>query len=358
MSVSSPARYVAMIVDYLESEGFDCSPALAEAGIDRQSFQHLDAVLPLDTLAHVSHLMAKGSGRPDIFLATGMRCGPAQYGELGRAMLTADTLRDSIALTVRYYRLITKTTDLSMKEANGIVEFCWQPTIGLQYDLLISAFDFVLGAFYHRLVLVLGDELPDFEVHFSTAAPKDEGRYRRMKRGRFYFAQGGLPSMRLRIDADILSTRMPLANPTMFQQAEERVAMYHKLQQQPQRDWKAWVEMMLRETVGHQPSLEELAVISNISPSTLTRNLAAQDCNFRQLASDIRHERACLMLRDHGMRVGDVADALGYSAVGNFIRAFKAQSGMSPTQFTAASAREVQSQTRSNQAFTQIEPMA
>lgn len=346
-----------MIVEYLESEGFDCSPALAEAGIDRQSFQHLDAMLPLDTLALVSHLMAKGSGRPDIFLATGMRCGPAQYGELGRAMLTAETLRESIALTVRYYSLITKTTVLSMKEANGIVEFCWQPTIGLQYDLLISAFDFVLGAFYHRLVLVLGDEMPDFEVHFSTAAPSDEGRYRRMKRGRFYFAQGGLPSMRLRIDADILSTRMPLANPTMFNQAEARVAMYHKLQQQPQRDWKAWAEMMLRETVGHQPSLEELAVISNVSPSTLTRYLAAQDCNFRQLAGDIRHQRACVMLRDHGMRVGDVAEALGYTAVGNFIRAFKAQAGMSPTQFTAQGSSDKR-QNLSNQALTPVGPMA
>lgn len=87
------------------------------------------------------------------------------------------------------------------------------------------------------------------------------------------------------------------------------------------------------------PTLEELAVIADLSPSTLTRYLSAQDCNFRQLALGIRHERARVMLRDHGMRVSDVAQALGYTTVGNFIRAFKAQEGVSPTQFTAGAGR-------------------
>lgn len=338
MSVKCPARYVGMLVEHLESEGFDCTDALNQAGISRQSFTHLDAVLPIEALAHVSHLMAKGSGRSDIFLATGMQCGPAKYGELGRLMLSCATLRDSIEATIRYYGLITRLTAMSIQESNGVAEFRWQPVIGLQYDLLISAFDFVLGAFYNRLLLVLGDELPDFEVHFSTAAPSDVGRYRRVKQGRFYFAQGGLPSMLMRIDASVLDKPMPLANETMRKQAEERVAIHHQLMRAPQRDWRAWVEMMLRETIGRQPSVEELAVMANVSSSTLTRQLAAQDCNFRQLGLKIRHERACEMLYRHGMRVTDVAQMLGYTSVGNFIRAFKAQAGVSPTQYVAAEA--------------------
>lgn len=336
MRSNHPSRYLAMLVEYLEGEGFDCSEALALAGVSRQSLDHLDAVLPLSTLAHVSYLLDTMSGRPDVFLVTGMRCGPAQYGEMGRAILCSETLRESIAFTQRYYRLITKSTAMTFTEARGVAEVSWRPVVGIQYHLLIATFDFLLGAFYNRLVLILGDELPDFEVHFSTPAPPDDSRYRRVKRGRFYFSQGGLPCMKLRIDASALDKRMPLANAAMFKQVEQRVAMFDKMTQMPQRDWKAWAEMMVRESLGHQPSLDELAAIVNVSPSTLSRYLAAQGCNFRQLSSEIRHERACVMLREHGMRVGDVAQALGYGVVNNFIRAFKAQTGQSPTRYAAS----------------------
>jgi AraC-like DNA-binding protein len=335
MRANHTARYVAMLVEYLEGEGFDCTDALAQSGVSRQSLEHLDAVLPLSTLAHVSYLLDTMSGRPDVFLATGLGCGPAQYGEMGRAILCSATLRDSIAFSQRYYRLITKSTAMTFTESNGTAEVCWRPVVGLQYHLLIATFDFLLGAFYNRLFLILGDDMPDVEVHFSTPAPPDVNRYRRAKKARFYFSQGGLPSMRLRIDSSALDKRMPLANPAMFKQVEQRVAMFFQLTEQPQRDWKAWAEMMVRESIGHQPTLDELAVIANVSQSTLTRYLAAQGCNFRQLSNEIRHERACVMLRDHGMRVCDVAQTLGYGVVNNFNRAFKAQSGVSPTQFTA-----------------------
>ena len=338
MRVNHTARYLAMLVDYLESEGFDCTPALAEAGVSRRSLEHNDAVLPLSVVMHATYLLDTRSGLPAVMLATGLRCGPAQYGELGRAILCSATLRESLVITQRYFRLMTKTASMSFAEANGMAEIGWQPIIGLQYHMLMSTFDFVLGAFYNRLSLILGSDLPDFEVHFSTPAPPDVNRYSRLKGGRFYFSQGGLPSMRLRIGSSALDKPMPLANAAMLKQVEQRVAMLHQMMVEPERDWKAWVEMMVRESIEHQPSLEELAIIANVSQSTLTRYLSAQGCNFRQLSNEIRHERACVMLRDHGMRVNDVAHALGYSAVNNFIRAFKAQSGMSPTQFAAASA--------------------
>jgi AraC-like DNA-binding protein len=262
-----------------------------------------------------------------------MTCGPAQYGELGRAMLSCATLRDSIHLTVRYYGLISRVMTLSLEEHKGVAELCWRPVLGLPFDMLMSCFDFVLGAFYNRLVLIFGDDMPDLEVAFSTVAPADTSRYRKVRGGRFYFGQGGLPAMRLRLASEHLDVPMPLANPLLLQQAEERVAVFHKLRPAPQRDWQAWAAMMVREAVEHQPTLEELATMSHVSASTLTRHLSAQGCNFRKMSSEIRHERARAMLQHPGTRVGDVAHILGYTTLGNFIRAFKAIEGVSPSQF-------------------------
>jgi AraC-like DNA-binding protein len=61
--------------------------------------------------------------------------------------------------------------------------------------------------------------------------------------------------------------------------------------------------------------------------------LAAQDCSYRDLSMAVRHERACTLLQEGRLSVGEIAKSLGYTHTSNFIRAFKGQTGLSPLQF-------------------------
>ena len=91
--------------------------------------------------------------------------------------------------------------------------------------------------------------------------------------------------------------------------------------------------MMLTQAQGHQPTQDELANIANLSSSTLARHLAAQHTSFRALSLAIRHQKACEWLDEGRLLVSEVAQLLGYQNPANFIRAFKAQAGISPAQY-------------------------
>ena len=66
------------------------------------------------------------------------------------------------------------------------------------------------------------------------------------------------------------------------------------------------------------------------STSTLRRRLHEEDCTFRQIQSEVIHERASQMLLSSTMTIDQIAYALGYSESGSFGRAFKRQAGCSP----------------------------
>jgi AraC-like DNA-binding protein len=343
-----PSRYIALLVKLLESEGVDCAPALREAGIDRASLRHTDAQLPAERiLAATRSLMAAGGGRADLPLKVGAMIGHGQLGELGRAMLSCATVRDSLALCARYHELVTPTFSMRTREVGDVYELRWQPVQAVPYDLMRAAFDVMLMSFHTRIKSVLHDKVPAYDAYLTTPAPADMRAYAAMRPGRCHFGQEGLPSLRITIDAQILArTPMPLANPADLAEAEERLRP--RLHSMPvYRDWRTWVEMMLKEVQGHQPSQEELAALVGVSSSTLARNLAAQGTSFRTLANAIRHQRACAWLASGHLKVADIARLLGYTDAANFIRAFKSQAGVSPAQYAALGAAPTTAQSTS-----------
>jgi AraC-like DNA-binding protein len=90
--------------------------------------------------------------------------------------------------------------------------------------------------------------------------------------------------------------------------------------------------MLLRETQG-QLTLEEIAGRMNISARTIDRNLKKEHLQFRELAQQVRFERAQALLAQPGATVSGVALQLGFSDAANFTRAFRRHSGATPSDF-------------------------
>ncbi|RZI86740.1 MAG: AraC family transcriptional regulator [Rubrivivax sp.] len=338
-----PARYVALLIQYLEEQGTDCSQALAQAGIARERLRHIDAQLPSDQIILATRLLTEAShGQRDLGMRIGAKVGPGQLGELGLAMLACATVKDSLDLCARYHLLVTPAFSMRTRMVGSLYEVCWQPIQPVPYDVMVLAYDLMLMSCHTWAQNLLRDDMPSYDAYFFSAAPADLSRYGALKGVRCHFGQGGLPALRILMDAEVLSrTFMPMADANHLAEIERRLDMklLHHLQQ-TQRDWKAWITMMLTEAQGHQPTLDELAKIVNLSASTLARYLAAQGASFRDLAQEIQHERACQWLREGHLQVRDVASLLGYTNPANFIRAFKARAGMSPARYAKAQAGE------------------
>lgn len=338
-----PARYVALLIQHLEEQGIDCSPPLVEAGISPESLGHVDALLPSEQVVQVTRLLTEASrGQRDLGLRIGAKVSPAQLGDLGLALLTCPTAKEALKLCARYHALVTPEFSMHTRLVGGLYEVCWYPTHVVPYDVMTLAYDLMLMSFHTWAQSLWRDQMASFDAYLPGPPPADRHRYSELKMARLHFGQEGLPALRILVDAKVVdSTAMPMADAKHLAEITKRldVKLLHHLRQE-KRDWKAWVTMMLTETQGRLPTLDELAKIANTSTSTLARHLAAQGASYRDLASEVQHERACKWLREGHLQVNDVANLLGYTNSANFIRAFKARTGMSPGQYARQQANE------------------
>ncbi|MEX0793625.1 MAG: helix-turn-helix domain-containing protein [Pirellulaceae bacterium] len=81
------------------------------------------------------------------------------------------------------------------------------------------------------------------------------------------------------------------------------------------------------------PTLDQLAVMVDVSPATLKRQLAATCTTYRQLLDRIRFDAACKMLTTTQLSIKEITHELGYSGTNNFVRGFRRMTGLTPGQY-------------------------
>lgn len=88
----------------------------------------------------------------------------------------------------------------------------------------------------------------------------------------------------------------------------------------------------LRLMDGHL-DIDGAARLSGLSLRTFQRNLDRNGFSYSQLLTQVRKQRAVALLEDSTLSVMEIGFAIGFSDPGNFTRAFRAWTGISPSQF-------------------------
>ncbi len=133
-----------------------------------------------------------------------------------------------------------------------------------------------------------------------------------------------------------LDAALPMADAHAVRMAEERCrALLQRYSEQGY--WTEWVVMMLNEAEDSQPTLEELASLLGISARTLDRYLGKEESSFRDLAVQVRSDRARKLLLEGTLPISQIAYRLGFTDVANFSRAFRRANGVSPSDFRCGS---------------------
>ncbi len=68
-----------------------------------------------------------------------------------------------------------------------------------------------------------------------------------------------------------------------------------------------------------------------MSPRTLARKLEDAGTHFAELQREVRRARAEKLLENRSLRLGDIADRLGFSDQAAFSRAFRQWTGETPS---------------------------
>lgn len=330
-AATSPARYLNLLLHLLEQRDIDCAPALGPLGIGRARLAHPLAKVPTGPAIRTFQQLVSEHGGATLGLQLGRLITAGQLGELGHTVLNCATLGEALHCVEEFYDVISPSFRFQVKQQPHICELAWFPAQAMPYDFMLFCFDMALAALDGLLVHLLGDAAPLCDAYLTRAQPSHAASYRGLKRMRCHFAQPGMPSLRICLPAGVLEHPMPLCN------ADELAMRRDRLRQStrplPLDDLRPWVDMMLRQTVGEQPSQVFLAQMAGLSASTFARRLAAQGTSFREIANRVRHDMARQLLGEGGLSVAEVSARLGYADTPSFVRAFKAMAGVTPGRY-------------------------
>jgi AraC-like DNA-binding protein len=93
------------------------------------------------------------------------------------------------------------------------------------------------------------------------------------------------------------------------------------------------MQLIMLQMLDGAPDLDDAAERMKIGPRTLQRALLSEGTSFRELANAAVAERSRELLSDSYLSVTEIAADLGYSSSAHFARAFRKQSGQSPSEF-------------------------
>lgn len=326
-----PARYMAQLVDYLESIGIDREPMLRGARI--RSIDRPQAQLTLRQVEALLRAAEQASGRLDLGFELGRRLDPTSHDVLGFALLTSPSFGHLLRLAVGYQRLIQPVFALSLQRRAGRVDLVYRPAVALPHRTMRVLEEAIVMSNHTAFESTLGDRLQPYDVWLSIECPPHGRRYAELSRARVHFGDN-VPGVRISLEASLLDAPLAMANPRAMRAAEERCKAMLR-QTRARRRWSEWCRMMLREAEDSRPTLEQLAGFMNISARTLARYLDAEGTSFRGLSLQVRTERARRLLAEGDLSVTQIAYRLGFTDVASFVRSFRAQTGRTPGSLRA-----------------------
>ena len=326
-----PARYFALLCDLLKTRGVDVESMLRAAKVRPTQIHGPDATLTLRQLEELLAQMRSVVQRGDVAFDLGRQIKLSSHEILGYGLLTSPTLDYALQLCARYYRLITPTFKLQYRRDRSTSELHFRPALPLSPDALRFLLEVIVVSAHEHLKSLIQARLPVYDIYVSYEQPAHARAYRELKPARFHFSAEQLPGARLVLDSDVAAQELPMADRTAREMAESRCEQL--LRNTQASGVTEWVTMMAREAHEGVPTLGELAHLLNVSTRTLDRHLAREGSRFLEISKRIRHEKACALLEADGQSITQVAYQLGYQDSANFTRAFRRESGLSPSDY-------------------------
>ncbi|MFC1579134.1 AraC family transcriptional regulator ligand-binding domain-containing protein [Pseudomonadota bacterium] len=334
-----PLRYISPLNDLLLTID---APArrevLRHAGLDGVDFDQVEDSIDMDQFDALIASAEETLNRSDLGFELGRHSKLTHHKPLLLPLSKCRTLEQLLRLLCHYQRLITTCFSLHYQRNETQAVYICRPSAYISHRALACFEELYAVSMARGCLDLFGERMQRLDVHLSIPEPSHLARYDTLRPVRFHFSSESMPAVRFDIPAKLLD--LPLEwmygeNPAITGHSpEELIQMQQELPRN--RYWGDWVGLILREAEGCQPSGRQLAELLNVCPQTLSRQLAREGLNLRQLGKEIRYQRACGLLAETEQSITHIAYRLGYTDSSNFSHAFRTMSGgLSPKDWRA-----------------------
>lgn len=318
-----------------EAIGLGMNALLANVGLNREQLANVDGTVPLSVIETVLSGLQRQYGEPPLGLYGANEIQPNTLGALGHILQACSTFGDVIDVAVRFNGMLSNVGHVSVAHAPGQVALQWDCLAGSAM-FRRHASEYVIGtiAVLTRLLAQGAVACRPAAVHFSHARPSHADRVRA------YFDFFGCPVhfdqavSKIIYPASILQARLPYGDAvlkSLLEQHAQQLMAQRSLGASLQDDVRRLVTAMV---LQGSSSKEAVAEQLGVSPRSLHRRLQEAGTSYREIVDTVRVEQArAHLLADASTSISAIAETLGFSSRQAFMRWFRLQTGVTPSQY-------------------------
>ncbi|WP_196159346.1 AraC family transcriptional regulator [Reinekea sp. G2M2-21] len=320
-------HYLRGIVEYLNRRECAVEPFFAQAGIALELLNDGDRRLPSTTFLTLLEAAGKLASDPAVGLHVGECIKPGQYGVLGYAVMSSQTVQEAFARHERYEALVSNRAQSRYQLGNEECSLTWN-TGADEAACAIAEENVAAWVTFSRWIT--GQNLRPLSVHFRHSAPEYLAEYERIFQCPVLFEQ---PVVEVRFPTTYLHLPItqhdPLMQEMMDAHAERLLQQFNQTDSLIRDVRRLIIEGLAQATL----TLESLSESLGMTPRTLQRRLRERDETFNSLLERTRKDLAMTYINQADVSLPELAYLLGYADQTAFQRAFKKWTGTTPGKY-------------------------
>lgn len=265
----------------------------------------------------------------DLCLLAGRQFQISEYGILGYAMKSAQTLSQALHLASKYHQTAAPLLSVDFAVNDELYEVILENTSMLDEGVFALLVEELMATFPRVLYQLTGENILAEQIDLSYAATNHWQSYYKVFRCRpnfnasrcaYAFSMQALDLPLLAKDSNMLEL-LDRRCQDLLDFGSGAKALSQK------------VTRLLLQQLSSVNSASDISSLLNINERTLRRNLAKENTSFQMLLDNVRQRFAEDCLYNTTLTVQEVAELVGYTEASNFRRAFHRWTSRSPDQY-------------------------
>lgn len=318
--------HVSDLLEALRSLGADPEALRAGAGVSSQTLGNPDARIPSSVLLALFERAARRLRDPLVGLHAGERV--HTRGPLFYLLLSSPRVDEGLRTLTRFARVALDTQDIRVTIAGEIVSLTIDPG-DAAIEASHHAVDYMMGAILGSIRRAVPGIRPiGVDLTHAPAGGQNEAE-------RAFGCQVRFACRRnvLRFPISVLKIPPGAANRAIAEQIRKyAAALLARVVSDRVEDLAAdMIRTLLVD--GVRPDRLIVARRLNMSERTLKRRLGQEKTTFKNVRDRVRAETAAALLSNQSLKIGAVAQCVGFAETASFTRAFSRWSGFSPARY-------------------------
>jgi AraC-like DNA-binding protein len=314
------------LVHYLRETNCDLSQVFERAGLDERRITDPEYRIPVEKTDALVQAAVEMAGDPALPIRAAQHLQSGDWGVFEYLLRTSADGEELLDKVLRFHKLLADGAVEIIRDEELATLFVFVEDLG-QGSTAGAEFSMACWVEFGRCIA--GADLTPLRVDFAHPPPGDTREHDRFfncpilwnaPRYGMHFPFGQEPSQAVVVDRELADFVMARAQRLLENQDQGSTL-------------EAVRSRILAAFRDGNPGLEQIARQMRMSPRTLRRRLEEAGVSFKALRDDLREERACQLLKDPNLAIGEVAHLLGFAETSAFHRAFKRWKGITPAEF-------------------------